>query len=515
MDSSDSVTNGNVDANVVSIYWGETILRHAYFNNTVNGLLHASSHPGIMLASTDLSNDKLTLGGAIRVNNVLRILTEAYRRAGTAPESKIHIVSQSHGPTLVAAALRLEAAFTSSNVKITNDIRLGQVLFMGATLDSRANQANHDLDKIHWADLSGATPATQTMLANLYSNHDDTLANTYGDNAAGYGGFDTDPPGTGANLISRLSQANAETLNPNDPVEIDHYGDETVLFGKRHAGWWDWLKNRASSLLLPGIRYGFSSFFSAYTTQGSVAIGPSGNLVLAYSSYEVSTSGLHNSAPAFLPTSNELPTFTSATAAPNPAYRGEFVIAEAVGVSSNGVVARFYLNQSGSTDTNASIYVGSDANPNGGFRFAIDTTSLALGTWTVLVRVDSATGQQSIAKKTSFSLVAPGSPPPVLPSSLSGATPQYTILPHRNGDVSYDPTLYWLAPGSLEVWTLVPSQAGSYNFQTTGSTDTLMGLYDANGQLLQFNEDSGVGANAEFPYTLSLRDVLSCCRLTK
>jgi hypothetical protein len=71
--------------------------------------------------------------------------------------------------------------------------------------------------------------------------------------------------------------------------------------------------------------------------------------------------------------------------------------------------------------------------------------------------------------------------PPALPDSLDiDPNDALILLPHRNGD-GFVPgnTLY--GTGQIDTWEITPRTGGGFRFWTDGTTDTVIGLYDANG----------------------------------
>ncbi len=56
--------------------------------------------------------------------------------------------------------------------------------------------------------------------------------------------------------------------------------------------------------------------------------------------------------------------------------------------------------------------------------------------------------------------------------------------------------------GDLDYYWLNAPNSGSFTFETTGSLDTELRLYDANGDAIASDDDSGTGSNASISYTL-------------
>ncbi len=395
-------------------------------------------------------------------------------------------------------------------------------------------------------------PQHLLAITNLYSDYD--LAVTLGgDEGAGHAGFSREIPAHTPDRPDAKGLWNFDVMEVVDSSRIhirhsDYFG-QTV-------GWWEWLIDQeptghliSSAISMSASKTAFVTTLQTMHDDGTIYGKP---LASGQSSGAASTvifpSGTHDISPTGFTTRR-----SSASASPQPpqldgvdltgstgssssmlsqslrqehddasvqtleesqdivtVVQGEYFIAEAIGAfdpDPEGYILRadFYrdVNNDGQPGGDEE-FLGSDVFPGGGWRVAAYTSDWAIGLHDVLCQVIDDAGHASVVRVATVEVVEPGLPPSVLPIALDpGIDPRYSILPHRNGDVTYDPTHYSLIPGQLDLWEITPQNGGGFTFTTTGSIDTVLGLYDwTTGELLAFDEDNGSGSNAELIQTL-------------
>ena len=190
--------------------------------------------------------------------------------------------------------------------------------------------------------------------------------------------------------------------------------------------------------------------------------------------------------------------------------QGAGFVVEALGVydpDPNGRVVRvdFYndINKDGVGQDYE--YLGSDPFEKGGWRDFFYTTDWSLGEHHIVVNAVDNDGAESYARVATIEVTDSDLPPGALPPTYdTSIDPDFSILPHINGDVEYSSNYYSLNSGSIDYWQIRPQFGGNFNFQTTGATDTVVGIYNrATGEIIDFDEDNGVGTNGELTVALA------------
>ncbi|HYH65139.1 MAG TPA: MBG domain-containing protein, partial [Urbifossiella sp.] len=138
----------------------------------------------------------------------------------------------------------------------------------------------------------------------------------------------------------------------------------------------------------------------------------------------------------------------------------------------------------------------------GGLRGQIGTENFMPGVVKVLPVLDFSDGSVVVGPAIPFTvqdqlaaLLPPGIA--VMPDDV------LSLIPHRNGDVTVVGNVL-AGRGQIDVWEITPRATGAFRFWTTGSTDTVVALYNAAGQRIgDPDDDSGPGVNGEILATLA------------
>ena len=513
---------GTREFNVISFFWGTTGLGNGLDRSLDDVIRNASS-------DYDGNDEYRNLKGAIDLHLLIKLLDRVYGPSA-APE-KIDIIAHSEGTVVVAGALSLSPPSGPQNG--TYDIN--QTLFIGANLDTNAVLSGHELDGIR-------TQNPQLLrVVNLTSLSDNAVIVGVTEAGAGHAGFDAAGEATlnaglsPDNFLVRSVPVDDATILVNDRVFrllVQHTGTlqtHTIAgTGISYAtdGWWDWIlhQQETEDFIGQGLKVGFENaaaenliggrFEAFHAAAPENTFGPedpiivSKTLVASAGGFDVAVGGVQYVRSCPTPGKRQVvPTLTRVDLRQSAVFQGELVIASAVGAAdADGRVVRLeaFLDANGNLHPDAGELVAVDYNPAGGLRVAIDTRDLAFGTYTLIFRVADDEGNYSELVTAYFQVLDPNAPPPQLPSMLPPETkPDYAIIPHCNGDVAYSPDNYAIPRNRADVWQITLPTGGGVRIQTTGPTDTVVGLYDAaTGQLLAFDEDNGTGGNALIDYTL-------------
>lgn len=495
------------NANVLSFAWGRSGFLNGLQRSVFDLLRDADSAPSPLSAilsplfyAEELDAYKeaqLNLTAAIDLHLLIKLLNRAY---GPSAAENVNIVAHSQGTVVTTAALML--GNNPSGPTINDDpYYINRVLFMGSNLHFNATESEQEFDYI---------AAQIGQMINLYSEKDHIVYFPQGllGIGAGTSGFFPRRPEV-------VTDINAYSI-PGESLlgfgDIEHYGDN---------GWWMWLQEMQRSQQYLDTRFEIPSVGSETTDRSSEALRVGATpvqlvddpkvIVTSSSQFDIPVRGVQVRAPSVpLPTQPIVPpSLASISITPNPAFRGELLIVETAGVAAASgrtiVRADAYLDLNDNQQIDPGEYLNSDHDPTGGWRILLSTEEIGTGTKRILVRVADDQNTLSIVRSTTIQIVEPGSPPNELPANISAsADSKYQIIPHENGDVSYDPAHYSVGPGKVDLWEIRPTHGGGFTFTTTGDTDTVLGLYNrATGQLLEFDEDNATGSNnAEIVVTL-------------
>jgi hypothetical protein len=485
--------------NVVSLFWGFTSLFNGFDRDIADLLADAGITEG----------EAFNLRGALQLNKLLRFLDRAYDIVGKDSAEEVSIIAHSQGTVVTTGALAFDA--TEVNPFFTFDYK--QALFIGANLNYRGQ------------DLL-ALPGARRKIINLSSVNDVIVSLPPGSDK-GLGNEGLIAGVTLPGFFSRPAPQIDNGISALRNLKIVH---SNLFVGEGEIGWWDRLERMETEgrrFVTQGVTAegGFAGIIEDLWQQGdSFESAPSilqANRDRPLGFPRIPGSSLISPVfPVFDFVRFVLPgggagakdnTIGAGSSGP-PALtinQGDYFVAEAVGaIDADGYIFRadFYrdANGNGLPDESDQEFLGSDFHAGNGWKRAIYTADWALGTHEIIAQVFDNGGNASNIKVATVQVVDPTLPPGPLPVTFDNSQrPQFNILPHRNGDVSYEPSLLNLVPGSMDVWQITPQTGGGFKFETTGDTDTVLGLYDwANGDLLAVDEDNGAGNNAEVTHTL-------------
>ncbi len=491
--------------NVLSFYWGRTGVANGLLR-TVASVLATANDPDfvdtiigfIPSIGSFYGSARVNLEGSVDLHLLLKLLGRAYDAAGEVPGDNIHLVAHSQGTVVTAAALALNPPGAE-----TYDI--GSTIFVGANLHQGATQGGREFSNIdpHLLDI--------TSYYSAY-DHDVLLGGGVAFvRGAGNAGF---APNSFPGVIS--VDAVAETSRNGFDREIEH--TSTTETGK--IGWWDWLLFMEEERSYLSKRFGLTTTTASLGEYALAELRTGGAAVdfingITYVPvpdwFDFPIGGIQQRSPGRpLPTEPIVPpSILSVLANPDPAFRGELLVATANGASAAAgrqlVRADFYLDLNHNGFPDSGEHLESDHDARGGWRVAIDTTDLAPGVHTLLTRVADDHENHSPIVSTVIEIIEPGSPPSELPNAIDSTfiDIEHQIVPHENGDIRYAPEFQTVGPGKVDFWAIRPATSGGFDFTTTGSTDTVMGLYDrATGALIDFDTDNGPGGNAQIVATL-------------
>ncbi len=531
----------NGRANVLSLDWGYTILVAAFrrISDHLNDTNLYESTPNILKGGRPES--ELVLTGAVNLNLVVKFLAHAYQVAGVSSTDKIDIAVHSQGTILATAGLSFATPATPAAPAnwLTNPIQMNSLYFMGANLSYDATDPNQDISRIQ---------ASIRQKVNLHS-HDDGKVNLWTPSArygAGFAGFKdvsaSSPfPSRDAEHVGALGTIGVlinGKLKSGVPVrKITHasssirtqkqLGDDLTRNGFLDLGWWEWFTTKlhedsfqqslfgaaAGSGIRTTVLHGAAPVVPDYDTPMAPENPMPGSgmkaLVVTDSSMDLAVGGAQNqSQTPDVQDTQSPPTFTGITVNHSPIFRGEILVLEVQNPADPDqdlARADVFRDLDGNDYPDTGEYVASNYYRGGPLRIAIATDELPAGTNTFLVMLVDQQGHQSDVQSITIQVAEPGAPPNALPATIDPTLqPDYTIIPHSNGDIAFDPADYVLPVGRAALWQLTPSTGGGFQFRTTGTTDTVLGLYDgATGQLLQFDEDNGSDHNAQITATLT------------
>lgn len=268
--------------------------------------------------------------------------------------------------------------------------------------------------------------------------------------------------------------------------------------------WLDWLVEVEASrnFLATGLGGSYESFTAFLeheisNNQPAPTVGATGNPSIFPGSPEFSSVGFGGG--SFFRNSDD-----------NPEVRqGDPILSianDAVDTDPGGYVSRaeFYFDENGDGYGIRSELIGTDYSDRGGWQQVISTSTLPLGTVNIIGYVFDNDGNRSAPQSNFFTIVDRNTPPPELPSQLpSPREVDYQIIPHRDADITYTDVSQELIPGRIDYWAISPTTGGNFEFETLGTTDTVVGIYDfESGDLLDFDVDNGTGENGEINFTL-------------
>ena len=138
----------------------------------------------------------------------------------------------------------------------------------------------------------------------------------------------------------------------------------------------------------------------------------------------------------------------------------------------------------------------------GGLRGQIGTEPFAPGVVNVLPVLEGYDG--SVVVGSAIPLTVQDQLAALLPPGIAVMPDDVlSLIPHRNGDVTVVGNVL-AGRGQIDVWEITPRTTGGFRFWTTGSTDTVVALYNAAGQRIgDPDDDSGPGENGEILVTLT------------
>ncbi|HYH66895.1 MAG TPA: SBBP repeat-containing protein, partial [Urbifossiella sp.] len=495
-------------ANVITFYWGQTRKENGY-DRTLAGLINVWGE-----------EEQFNIRGAVDLHLLVKLLNRTY---GSSAASRVNIIAHSQGTVVTTAALSLHAE--------NEDYFLNQLVFIGANIHDAAGSTEQEFSCI---------PASRLKITNFTSESDEVvgIGPGQGGGEKGFVNIDPDLPGTVVNQVVSPNQLRLPDRSNTVEITINHVGeafsnkfegarlvlpepndpDQTAL-----SGWWDWIivkeENEDTLLRLIGgnptavaVAQLHGSAGEAYHSGPSDPDEPTAvytrSPLVASLGTDIALGGVQYVSTSPRPGRTQVaPTLTRVDLRSASVLRGELVVATAIGAAdADGRVVRLegFLDDDGNAHPDAGELVAVDYNPDGGFRATVATRDLAPGTYTLVFRVVDDEGNVSELVTATFQVIDPAAPPPQLPAGLPPATkPNFGIVPHRNGDVAYSEENYTLTRHRPDIWQLTLATGGGVTVRTTGSTDTVLGVYDAaTGQLLAFDEDNGSGSNAELTRTL-------------
>lgn len=532
-------------ANIIAFDWGFTLLDNG-LDRTMAAVLNKASNPALIGVQ-----DRWLLQGAVDLNELIALVNRAYASAGVSNADKVNVVAHSEGTVLTTAALSMASPGTAP-AWILGKPQVNEVVFVGANLHRGATDNGQEIGRIQatinrgminfyskddgavnllafgsevggglqgFNDINNAqilsvdaeNLAHRTITVSQPSGKVKTLTDIGITHIGGTNHLG--PYGNTPNL-----QTPAELLTSYEaisgPVDPTSGPGSTLDLGKTTAnttyiGWWNWLLNKqyGENYLLKLIGAGGATASTTPTTTVTTqGYGPSqadfdlGSKLVVPSGpqFDLPPSGLQIHAAAPDPAKPQSsPLLVGAAPSANPIFRGDALFAIAQSPSDvDGDLARADIFEDKNADgyPEHDEYLGSRAYTGGtDIRVPIDTMSLQAGVHTFLVQAVDSLGNRSTVGSFSVSVSESGAAPPALPAHIDfPAEANYSIIPHRNGDISYDPADYVIGPGHLDTWEITPENGGAFVFDTTGSTDTAIGLYDkATGNRIAFDQDSG------------------------
>lgn len=175
-----------------------------------------------------------------------------------------------------------------------------------------------------------------------------------------------------------------------------------------------------------------------------------------------------------------------------------------------GVWARLELyfdqNGNGRYDRDVDYFIAQYRGRNAGWRAELDSGRLPTGTHQLFARLLSYDGTIT-QNAVPITLVIHEPPPeatlPLLPDSLDLSPDEaQPLVPYRNGDAKL-PGQRIAGSGQFDAYLINVRTGGAFRFWTEGATDTVIGLYDAAGNLIVGpDDDNGPGVNGELIATL-------------
>lgn len=507
--TSATVQELTTSVNILSFSWGRVGATQG-LTRSIDGVLKSAEEATGPLFLDDAGT---FLEGAVDLHLLIKMLGRAYAINGISAGDAIHLIAHSQGTLLATAALSFDPPGESYD--------FGKSIFIGANINNLATEAGREFSYV----------ADQLLdVDNLWSETDRIVTlrfsfGTLGTVGAGNGGFFRDIVQGERRVVSRNIYDSGIEPNRNLAVRHTNEYDDIVdwVYQLAHpftdtdtVGWWEWIiQKQTDRRHFLDTLFSFQSFapnnvsvLDTNEQHGGIFVDTVDTptvIVPSSPDLDIPLGGIRKPAsPVTLPREPVyLPTLPGATTSLSQAFRGEWIVVgplgEAAGPGRRLERADVYFDKNGNGTNDPGEYLDSDRDPAGGFRVLISTVDLESGDNTLLIRVVDDRENYSNFRSVMVHVDEPGSPPDVLPASIpANADSEYQIVPHRNGDISYDPAHYTLGPGKVDLWEIRPATGGGFSFETTGSTDTVLGLYDrATGQLLAFDENNGSGNNAQ------------------
>lgn len=455
-----------------------------------------------LLARSDFWFEKrVQIAGAADLHGLIELVDSVSAQSGM-----VSLAAHSQGTVVTSMALSMFAA---------SDLNVRSTLFIGANIDQKETNSGRFISNLN------ERFGEDLRIENLYSAFDTTVRwGTFGLSSTslaaaltgagnmGFEGSDID------HVIFTDSVFSHDTLTTGIGEvfgrlpAIFHTRAIAAESGNSYAfGWWDWVvekekSDRFLSESVGAIGAGdFLDWADEYSIDRPVAeSGQSSGSSSSSSSYNVS------------PTAGDLILSNDQAGRNNDngieVERGDSVVARAEGAidPDGGELdrAEFYWDKNNDGLIQTSEKIGTDYSPNRGWQKSFGTSNFPLGEITILGVVVDDEGTYSLPIENRFFITDPNAPPEELPAVLPNHRQvDYQIATNRNGDIYYASDDYLLDNGRVDFWAIAPRTGASFNFETYGSTNTALGIYDfTTGELLDFDKDNGSGDNAELRYDL-------------
>ncbi len=201
------------------------------------------------------------------------------------------------------------------------------------------------------------------------------------------------------------------------------------------------------------------------------------------------------------------PEITDFTINQNVVTEGESVVFTVYAAEPNWARLVLFVDEDGNGQYNANVdtELGQFRGRNQNWRGQIGTVKLGPGTFDVYAMLLPFSGSAAVSAPITLTVeeevVLPE--PPSMPDAVQINPDDILILlPHRNGDVTVPGNT--LVGNGIDLWELTPRTGGGFAFWTEGTSDTIVALYDADGNRIgQWDSSSGPDENGELVVTLN------------